>query len=79
MVMLRTLRLFATVFLACGLSLASSASLGAGTVSVISERTGQVVNTIRVSANPQQIAVGPGAGTGYVANQWSGTVSALGP
>jgi DNA-binding beta-propeller fold protein YncE len=40
---------------------------------------GRVVNTIRVSTNPRQIAAGPRAGTGYVADQGSGIVSVLGP
>ena len=49
-----------------------------GTVSVISEATDTVTDTITVGSNPLGVAVDPNTGTVYVANSNGGGDTALG-
>jgi YVTN family beta-propeller protein len=53
------------------------ANSGAGTVSVIDEKTNAVTATIGVGSDPDGVAVNPAAGTVYVTNRQSDTVSVI--
>ena len=53
------------------------ANSGAGTVSVIDEKTNAVTATIGVGSDPHGVAVNPAAGTVYVTNAGDDTVSVI--